>query len=91
MRGKVEINPRTQAPENEIMPQAKTRGVRPALRPLRGAEITGFTTTQPDQYSLTYTLDEKTFVINYGWNQDGTYRFEFVNPDGTTNESSYQR
>lgn len=91
MRGKVEINPRTKAPENEIMPQAKTKGVRPALRPLRGAEITDFKIIQSNQFALTYTLDEKTFVINYGWNEDGAYTFEFVNPDGSNDTSSYQR
>ncbi len=91
MRGKVSLNPRTSAPENEIMPQAKTKGVRPALRPLKGAKITDFKNTQPNQYALTYTLDGKSFVINYHWDENGTYRFEFVNPDGTTEQSTYQR
>ena len=91
MRGKVELNPKTKAPENEIMPQAKTKGVRPDLRPLRGAAITDFKIIQPNQYALTYTLDEKTFVINYGWDENGLYSFEFVNPDGSNNKSSYQR
>lgn len=91
MKGKVEFNPRTKAPENEIIPQAKTKGVRPALRPLRGAEITGFKIVQPNQYALTYTLDGKAFVINYGWDENGMYSFEFVNPDGTGDKSSYQR
>lgn len=91
MRGKVRFNPRTRAPENEIMPQAKTRGVRPDLRPLRGAAITGFKIIQANQYALTYTLDGETFVINYGWDEEGLYSFEFVNSDGTNKKSSYQR
>lgn len=91
MRGIVKLNPRTTAPENEIMPQAKTKGVRPDLRPLKGAEITNFKTIQPNQYALTYTLDGETFVINYGWDENEMYSFEFVNPDGTSSKSSYQR
>jgi hypothetical protein len=73
------------------MPQAKTKGVRPALQPLKGAAITDFKIIESNQYALTYTLDGKTFVINYGWNEIGLYSFEFVNPDGTNNKSSYQR
>ncbi len=91
MRGEVEINPRTQAPENEIMPQAKTRGVRPDLRPLRGAEITDFKNPTPQQFSLTYTLDSKIYRINYGWDTGGNYTYEFVYPDGTREESNYKR
>ncbi|WP_339750531.1 YHYH protein [Algoriphagus aquimarinus] len=91
MKGKVEINPRTQAPENEIMPQAKTRGVRPDLRPLRGAEITDFKNPAPQQFSLTYTLNSKTHIINYGWDDAGNYSYEFINPEGSREIASYQR
>lgn len=91
MRGHVEINPRTSAPENEIMPQAKTRGVRPALTPLRGAAITDFKTMSSNQYALTYTVAEEAYVINYGWDENGAFTFEFVGPDGTSRTSSYQR
>lgn len=91
MRGKVEINPQTSAPENEISPQAKTRGVRPDLRPLRGASITGFEQTQPQQYELTYTVDDQTYRVNYGWDDGGLYTFEFVSPDGSSETSEYQR
>ena len=91
MRAKVKINPRTQAPENEIMPQAKTRGVRPDLRPLRGAEIIDFKSRAEKQFSLSYKVDSSVFKINYGWDDKGTYTYEFINPDGTTTEAIYQR
>jgi len=91
MRGKVEINPRTSAPENEISPQAKTNGVRPALSPLRGAAITDFKKIHPNQYELTYRLKNQTYSINYGWDDNGQYSFEFINPDGTSDKSNFQR
>ncbi|WP_158977928.1 YHYH protein [Cellulophaga sp. L1A9] len=91
MKGKVTLNPRTQAPENEIMPQAKTKGVRPDLRPLRGAEIIGFKNTAPNKYRLTYKIDTLTHIINYGWDANGYYDYEFVNPDGTSTKSRYER
>jgi len=91
MRGKVEINPRTKAPENEISPQAKTKGVRPALRPLRGAAITDFKKIESNQYQLTYTVEAQTYTINYGWDDSGQYSFEFINPDETSDKSNFQR
>ncbi|WP_020569333.1 YHYH protein [Neolewinella persica] len=91
MRGMVEINPRTKAPENEISPQAKTKEVRPALRPLRGAVITNFKKIQFNQYELTYTIDNQTHIIIYGWDDNGLYSFEFVSPDGTSDLLNFQR
>ncbi|MHA7944211.1 YHYH protein [Formosa sp. 3Alg 14/1] len=91
MKGKVQINPRTQAPENEIMPQAKTKGVRPDLQPLRGAKIIDFKNPEPNQYSLTYELESALYTINYGWDTSGTYKYEFINPDGTITNSEYKR
>ncbi|MGY0392637.1 YHYH protein [Bizionia sp. KMM 8389] len=91
MKGKVKINPRTQAPENEIMPQAKTRGVRPDLRPLRGAEIIDFNKTKPNQYSLKYEVDSSVYTINYGWDNDGNYNYEFMAPDSSKTHATYHR
>ena len=42
MRGEVKLDPNSNAPENQVTPQPRTHELRPALRPLRGAEITGF-------------------------------------------------
>ncbi|WP_282164835.1 hypothetical protein [Cellulophaga baltica] len=91
MKGKVALNPNTQAPENEITPQARTKGVRPDLRPLRGAEITAFENTGLHQYRLTYKLDTLSHSINYGWDTKGNYTYEFVHPDGTSSKASYKR
>ncbi|GAA3511704.1 hypothetical protein GCM10022393_26780 [Aquimarina addita] len=91
MKGKVKINPETVAPENEIMPQAKTKGVRPDLKPLRDAEIVNFTNPELHQYSLTYRIDSLKYIINYGWDNSGKYNYEFVNPDGTITKAEYKR
>jgi hypothetical protein len=91
MRGTVDIDPRTKAPENEISPQAKTKGVRPALSPLRGAAITGFKRNQLNQYELTYTVDNQIHKIIYGWDDNEQYHFDFINPDGTSDTSTFQR
>lgn len=91
MRGVVKINPRTSAPENEIMPQARTRGIRPALRPIRGASIVDFKILGAQEYSLTYELDGQAQIVNYGWNDEGEYKFEFIGSDGEREVQTYQR
>ncbi len=90
MRGIVRLDPNTSAPENQVIPQAMTRGVRPDLQPLRGAEITAFESTGNNAYSLTYTLNSQTYKINYSWDNKGLYTFEFVDPDGTITKT-YER
>ena len=91
MKGKVKLNPSTRAPENEIMPQAKTRGVRPDLRPLRGAKIIDFKNPEPQKYSLTYKVDSLTYIINYGWDANRVYNYEFIKPNGTVANETYTR
>ncbi|WGK69031.1 YHYH protein [Candidatus Haliotispira prima] len=91
MRGIVELNTRTKAPENEISPQAHTRGVRPPLRPLRGAKIVDFTTINPQSHSLTYEVNGEAHLVNYSWDAEGVYHFAFIDPDGGTEESTYKR
>ncbi len=91
MKGEVVINPRTKAPENEIMPQAKTKGVRLDLKPLPGAKIINFRNPAPNQFILNYELESAVHSIHYGWDHKGNYNYEFVNPDGTTTESTYVR
>lgn len=87
VKGKVNLDPNTTAPENQVIPQAMTKGVRPALTPLQGAVITDFKSTGTNAYSLTYTLNNETYNINYSWDQNGKYTYEFVTPSGTTTES----
>ncbi|MFS4447338.1 YHYH protein [Maribacter sp. 2307UL18-2] len=91
MRGEVNLDPNTTAPENQVIPQAMTQELRRALTPLAGAAITAFESTGTNSYSLTYTVDSEEYIINYGWDDNGLYTYEFVNPDGTTTIETYQR
>ncbi len=91
MKGKVQLDPNTQAPENQVIPQATTKGVRPALTPLQGAEITGFTKVNDKSYTLTYTLNNETYTIEYSWDDLREYTYRFIKPDGSSTTSSYQR
>lgn len=90
MRGHVKLDPKTEAPENQVYPQPRTHELRPALRPLRGAEIMGFELRGTHAYSLTYRLNQKEYIINYKWNEANIYTYEFVNPDGTSTMETYK-
>lgn len=82
VRGEVQVDPATTAPENQIIPQATTQGARPALTPLSGATITGFSSTGTNAYSLEYTVNSQVYKVNYSWTDAGQYIYEYVNPSG---------
>lgn len=91
MRGYVKLDPNTTAPENQVLPQARTKELRPATRPLRGAVITDFRATGENSYSLTYLLESEEYVISYSWDSDGLYTYQFIKPDGTSVTETYQK
>ena len=91
MRGKVSLDPATPAPENQILPQAFSSSVRPALTPLTGATITDFSAPTSSSYNLTYKIGTKTGSVNYSWNTSGLFTFNFTDGNGTQTTSTYQR
>ena len=91
MRGKVSLDPSTPAPENQIIPQAKSSSVRPPLTPLKGASITAFKSTGINAYSLEYTIENKKAFINYSWDNGGNYSFVFIGTDGKSTTSKYSK
>ena len=91
MRGKVSLDPATPAPENQILPQAFSSSVRPALTPLSGATITDFSAPTSSSYNLTYKIGTKTGSVNYSWNSSGLFTFNFTDVNGTQTTSTYQR
>jgi len=77
--------------EGQVDPQPRARSVRPALPPLGGAKITGFTAS-PDQKSfrLQYTIGGKPAAVNYATASDGAWKFQFISTDGSTREETYR-
>lgn len=91
MRGKVSFDPSTPAPENQILPQAKTVAIRPALTALKGASITNFKLMGASAYSLEYTLNGKKAYVNYNWDNAGNYNFTFIDTDGKSTVQKYTK
>lgn len=90
MKGKVSLDPSTAAPENQILPQAFTKPIRPAGTPLTGAIITGFTPNGSNNgYLLEYTIGAKKGSIQYSWNSVGKYSFTFTDVNGNISTQTY--
>lgn len=91
MKGKVTLDPSTPAPENQIIPQAFSSPLRPALTPLNGASITAFSAPTATSYLLTYKIGAKTGSVQYSWTTANVYTFTFTDVDGKLTNSTFQR
>ena len=77
---------------DQIEPQPRDAGVRPAGRPLRGARITGFSRDEAKKtYTLTYELRGATHSIRYTQNNDGSFTFLFTDGSGKQTTETYRR
>jgi hypothetical protein len=91
LKGKVTIDPTTTAPENQVIPQAFTKPVRPATTPLSGAAITDFVAVGTNGYLLTYKRGTKNGYIKYSWDLNNKYTFILTDTSGNAVTSTYQR
>lgn len=91
MKGKVSMDPSTPAPEDQILPQAFAKPLRPATTPLRDAVITDFKSTGTNAYSLTYKIANKYGYVNYSWDASNKYTYTLIDTSGKSSTSVYQR
>jgi hypothetical protein len=91
MKGKVTVDPTTTAPENQLLPQAFTKPVRPATNPLNGASITDFVAVGTNGYLLTYKIGTKNGYVKYSWDANNKYTFILTDTGGVVVTNSYQR
>lgn len=91
MRGKVNLDPNTPAPENQILPQAFASPVRPATSPLNGAVITDFISTGTNAYKLTYRQGSRFGYVEYNWDATNKYTYKLTDTAGVVTIQVYQR
>jgi hypothetical protein len=91
MRGKVNLDPATPAPENQILPQAFAKPARPALTPLKDAIITDFKAVGSNGFSLTYKIGVKNGYVNYSWDGNNRFTYTLIDTAGRSTTNSYQR
>ncbi len=91
MKGKVTLDPATTAPENQVIPQAFTKPVRPATNPINGAFITDFVAVGTNGYNLTYKIGSKSGYVKYSWDANNKYTFILIDTAGVSVTNSYQR
>ncbi len=89
MKGKIVTS--GSAPENQIIPQAQSKGIRPALSPLKDAEITKFLNTGENSYQLVYRINNQEYTIDYLWDNEGHYFITFTDPVGNSETETYHR
>ncbi len=66
------------------------RGVRPFTTPLRGATVTGFERLGEAHWTLTYDVAGDRGSIDYQRDDDGTWKFVFRDPAGTTSTETHR-
>lgn len=77
--------------EEQVDPQPRAQGVRPALTALRGAKIVGFEGTPGQTPSiLSYTVSGKPASVSYAALGGGQWRFQFASADGAKREETYR-
>ena len=77
--------------DGQVDPQPRAQPVRPALTPLRGARITGFTAAPDSQsFDLRYLVNNRTAAIHYTTSGSGDWQFQFRDPDGATRTATYR-
>ena len=84
MRGEVRVR------DDQIVPQPRDAPIRPSVRPLRGATITGFT-VDGKKSTLDYKQNGRTGKVSYTDNSDGSFDFEYLSPHGQKTTKTYQR
>lgn len=80
--------------DGQVDPQPRAQSVRPDTPPLPGAKITAFSQPKPGSYALTYVIQGQTCKIHYRLETDGSYTFDYINPEGkvvTINYPTRQR
>jgi Raf kinase inhibitor-like YbhB/YbcL family protein len=77
--------------EGQVDPQPRSNQLRGAGRPLRGATITGFKSAADGSTgSLQYSIDAGHGAINYAKTSDGSWKFQYQQPDGSKTEETYR-
>lgn len=76
--------------EADLSDRPRTHPIRPFLRPLRGATITGFGGDLDQGFSLEYEVEGKTGKVDYEVTDNGA-DFVFQKPNGEVSRESYER
>jgi len=74
----------------QVDPQPRAGGIRPATRPLRGANITDFAGDPKTGYVVTYVFNGRKAQIRYKSQPDGSATFQYVDTNGSTRTETYQ-
>ena len=75
----------------QVDPQPRGQGLRPATRPLRGANITGFSNPKPGSYQVDYDVNGEKRSISCDVDDNGSAEFRFTDRSSTETYRRRQR
>lgn len=75
----------------DLESRPKAGGIRPFLRPLRGAKITNFSGSLHAGYHLEYDIHGAKSKIDYRLGSEGDYEFVFTDSEGKKSTETYQK
>jgi phosphatidylethanolamine-binding protein (PEBP) family uncharacterized protein len=75
--------------DGQVDPQPRAESPRPAMPPLRGAQITGFRSKADKIFSLEYKVGGETRFVNYAVETDGSVKFEYLDGQGNGRTEKY--
>ena len=76
--------------DGQVDPQPRAEPLRPAMRPLRGATIVGFTSPSSTSRLLTYEVGGRRGTVAYVLGQDGSVTFTSTDPSGRTTTETFR-
>ena len=71
----------------QVDPQPRSQGVRPSLRPLKGAKIVGFERPKPGSFIVRYEVFGDPRSVEYTVADNGSATFSFVSEQATKTEN----
>ena len=77
--------------DGQVDPQPRAQPLRPSLTPLKGAKITGYSSSKPGNYRVELDVRGEKRSVDYAIADDGSVTYKFTDSSGTRTETHRPR